>query len=84
MSTFICGGSKSGKSMWAQRFASRPSILSLAKSSAAAAGPGFFARIFSRSKPRLYDFASPVVKKRKRPVVDIDRAARDDKWSSAR
>lgn len=45
---------------------------------------GFFARIFSRSRPRLYDFASPVVKKRKRPVVDIDRAARDDKWSSAR
>ena len=45
---------------------------------------GFFARTFTRSKPRLYDFASPVVKGRKRPVVDIDRAARDDKWSTAR
>ena len=45
---------------------------------------GFFGRVFTKSKPRLYDFASPVVKKRKRPVVDIDQAARDDKWSSAR
>ncbi len=45
---------------------------------------GFFGRIFTKSRPRLYDFASPVVKKRKRPVVDIDRAARDEKWSSAR
>ena len=44
----------------------------------------FFARIFTKSKPRLYDLASPVVKKRKRPVVDIDQAARDDRWSTAR
>ena len=45
---------------------------------------GFFARAFSKSKPRLYDLASPVVKKRKRPVIDIDQAARDDKWSTPR
>ena len=45
---------------------------------------GFFGRVFTKSKPRLYDFASPVVKKRKRAVIDIDQAARDDKWSSAR
>ncbi|MBO4283379.1 MAG: InlB B-repeat-containing protein [Clostridia bacterium] len=45
---------------------------------------GFFGRTFTKSKPRLYDFASPVVKKRKRAVIDIDQAARDDKWSSAR
>ena len=45
---------------------------------------GFFGRVFTKSRPRLYDFASPVVKKRKRPVIDIDQAARDDKWSSAR
>jgi len=44
---------------------------------------GFFARAFTKSKPRLYDLASPVVKKRKRPVVEIDRSE-DDKWSNAK
>ena len=42
---------------------------------------GAFARVFTRSNPKLRKFAFPVVKKRDCPVVDVSDAADDKKWN---